>query len=655
MDGLRAHVDNTRADVMRTLAAVQQNLVAVGNSFQSHCERIDQQMEQRFGQIRNEIHEQNNNITSMQSEINELRQLLGAVRAETPSATQAVPAGGNGFDRKVDTSIIVLRSRDPVPRQNALTGFMPVLDAANIDATDVEIEGDPIAKRFQVRFKGAHGYATRRASQTLSAMRTLGPNPDWMQLTAKTATNANTPLYVSSDKNPFQIQREIGLKLLRAAIEQEYTGRRFYSDKVKGELSLNWKVFVRITPVPGVGEPPNIEWARNHIDALGLDRAKLSEIAARVFAREEAQNPGLGYADWRGSQDRVWTSLFSSLTEIELSDPTRASIATSSTSVIDRLFVSLPGWVATHMHATGYTKGQVEILNHRGLSDHVGIAVDLRPAPPKDPKQQPIPNAIFQSPVFRQYVQSHLDVVDLSLYDPPYRLQIYKNLLRDAARFTRQAPGAIETLYACLWWVLEGGTLGYDFNFLLGAFLPKGSKATKCQIVPLSGPFTPALAALYQQKLRSLVVDWSEFAVVPNLLYLGTWMGPNAEEKTRAPTAGRAAAPGVPAMADLEGQPAAAAAPAEAPAAEPAGAPAAAPAGPPVPEEPPAAGRAAPSWAEKAAAARRAVPAERAAPARSADAPARQPRAEEARSARTAAAGPRRRFGVRLRTRLATG
>eukprot|EP00959_Pyramimonas_sp_CCMP1952_P147667 3090099-Pyramimonas_sp.AAC.1 len=62
MDGLRAHVDNTRADVMRTLAAVQQNLVAVGNSFQSHCERIDQQMEQRFGQIRNEIHEQNTKI-----------------------------------------------------------------------------------------------------------------------------------------------------------------------------------------------------------------------------------------------------------------------------------------------------------------------------------------------------------------------------------------------------------------------------------------------------------------------------------------------------------------------------------------------------------------------------------------------------------------
>ena len=56
--------------------------------------------------------------------------------------------------------------------------------------------------------------------------------------------------------------------------------------------------------------------------------------------------------------------LFSSLTEIAIEDPTHYSVATSSTAVLDRLFVSLPGWVVTQTHATGYTNGQVEILNH---------------------------------------------------------------------------------------------------------------------------------------------------------------------------------------------------------------------------------------------------------------------------------------------------
>ncbi|CAK0820607.1 unnamed protein product, partial [Prorocentrum cordatum] len=203
------------------------------------------QMEQRLGQIRNEISEQNSKISNVQSEIAELRQC--------PERSAQKP---------------------PVPRKLFLL-------AANIDATDVDIEGDPIAKRFPLRLKGVDGYASRRVNQTLGAMRALGPNPGLMQFTAKTTTNADASLYVSRDKNPFQIQREISLKLLRSAVEHEYPSRPFYSDKQKGELSFSWKAFARITPRTGLGEAPQIEWAKNHIDSLGLDKAKLSEITTK--------------------------------------------------------------------------------------------------------------------------------------------------------------------------------------------------------------------------------------------------------------------------------------------------------------------------------------------------------------------------------------
>eukprot|EP00959_Pyramimonas_sp_CCMP1952_P044995 940031-Pyramimonas_sp.AAC.1 len=108
-------------------------------------------------------------------------------------------------------------------------------------------------------------------------MRTLDPNPGWMQLTAKTASGGGTPLYISSDKNPFQIQREreSRLNIIRAGLEQVYPGEKFYSDNVKSEPSLKWK------------ELPLAGWTKNNIDAAGLEKSRMAVCAENHFNKAE--------------------------------------------------------------------------------------------------------------------------------------------------------------------------------------------------------------------------------------------------------------------------------------------------------------------------------------------------------------------------------
>ncbi|CAK0892623.1 unnamed protein product [Prorocentrum cordatum] len=287
LEDLRQHVDNTKAEVKRSLAAVLAGLASVGNSFTSHCQTLDLQMERRLNQINEEIRVQNTKITALQEDVRDLRQLLGAVRAEKPEVTAAAAGGNGGFERKTDSTIVTLRTKDAVPKQSALVGFQPVLETANIPTEDVDIEGDPLSKKFQIRFKGAAGYATRRVNQTLSAMRALGPQGGWRQLTAKTATNGDAPTYVSSDKNAFQIQHEIGLKRLRGGLEELCLAGDSIWIKSKARC-LNWEVLVRLTPKPGQSEPPLLEWAKNHIEAAGLDKAQMAAKCESLFSQAAA-------------------------------------------------------------------------------------------------------------------------------------------------------------------------------------------------------------------------------------------------------------------------------------------------------------------------------------------------------------------------------
>ncbi|CAK0834404.1 unnamed protein product [Prorocentrum cordatum] len=64
-------------------------------------------------------------------------------------------------------------------------------------------------------------------------------------------------------------------------------------------------------------------------------------------------------------------------------------------------------------------------------------------------------------------------------------------------------------------------------------------KTCKCFIAPLSGPFSEELAEIYRQAIAQLVPSWANFVDVPNLKYLGMWVGPNTFAKSWAGPLGK--------------------------------------------------------------------------------------------------------------------
>eukprot|EP00959_Pyramimonas_sp_CCMP1952_P272960 5705922-Pyramimonas_sp.AAC.1 len=53
-------------------------------------------------------------------------------------------------------------------------------------------------------------------------------------------------------------------------------------------------------------------------------------------------------------------------------------------------------------------------------------------------------------------------------------------------------------------------------------------KVARCKVVPLANRFSPVLCEQVKAAIKLWIPCWSSFAVVPELLYLGLWLGPAA-------------------------------------------------------------------------------------------------------------------------------
>eukprot|EP00959_Pyramimonas_sp_CCMP1952_P245099 5122371-Pyramimonas_sp.AAC.1 len=91
----------------------------------------------------------------------------------------------------------------------------PLLADAQVAATSdsVDLEGEALAQRFVLRFKGDTGLASRRANKVLGAMR-IGPS-DWRRLACRTPGGEPVEVSIGPDKNRSQITHELALKKLK--------------------------------------------------------------------------------------------------------------------------------------------------------------------------------------------------------------------------------------------------------------------------------------------------------------------------------------------------------------------------------------------------------------------------------------------------------
>lgn len=122
--------------------------------------------------------------------------------------------------------------------------------------------------------------------------------------------------------------------------------------------------------------------------------------------------------------------------------PTRADPGAGLMSRIDRIYISIPGWILLRMDVRAWAEEDPLWLHLRGISDHAPVFMRIAPRRRQQHSAKRIPQWIAAT---AEYQRRLLDLEraaklnDLSLWD---RLAMQKLLIREAAERTLRQAGA---------------------------------------------------------------------------------------------------------------------------------------------------------------------------------------------------------------------
>eukprot|EP00959_Pyramimonas_sp_CCMP1952_P164749 3443871-Pyramimonas_sp.AAC.1 len=68
-------------------------------------------------------------------------------------------AASGGFDREIGPTVIMVRTREVMPKATIARAVQPWLEDSNLGEGEFSVEGGPADKRFQIVVKGVRGYA----------------------------------------------------------------------------------------------------------------------------------------------------------------------------------------------------------------------------------------------------------------------------------------------------------------------------------------------------------------------------------------------------------------------------------------------------------------------------------------------------------------
>eukprot|EP00959_Pyramimonas_sp_CCMP1952_P409942 8591335-Pyramimonas_sp.AAC.1 len=194
---------------MGSIQAMQASLTALSSTMGEHCASIDKAVEKRMVKVETEVRVHDTRIGKLEKEVEELRNLLGLMRREEPPPK----IEGGGFDRPVDHTIIVVRTQVPLPKQTVGHALQAWIDDSNLQADEYELQGDAVAKRFQIQIRGQAGYAARKVNMAIGALKMPGRGGGWREFSAVPPTGGPAArINVGPDKNPKMVARELGCK-----------------------------------------------------------------------------------------------------------------------------------------------------------------------------------------------------------------------------------------------------------------------------------------------------------------------------------------------------------------------------------------------------------------------------------------------------------
>ncbi|CAK0840302.1 unnamed protein product, partial [Prorocentrum cordatum] len=158
-----------------------------------------------------------NRFEKVEAEIGELRRALDLDRAAAP----APKAVDSSFNRRVDPTVSVVRSKLAIAQFRAESALDEWLARWNIDSSDYSFKGDPTGTSVTLQMLGAPAHAVRKVQQFLGNARLL--NNEFRRFQGKGATNETVEIFVGADTDPSMVKSTANLAaegIDRASVEQ---------------------------------------------------------------------------------------------------------------------------------------------------------------------------------------------------------------------------------------------------------------------------------------------------------------------------------------------------------------------------------------------------------------------------------------------------
>ncbi|CAK0862371.1 unnamed protein product, partial [Prorocentrum cordatum] len=137
------------------------------------------------------------------------------------------------------------------------------------------------------------------------------------------------------------------------------------------------------------------------------------------------------------AQGAKWSKLVALLTEFTSDEPTHYDANTHSVSALNRLWVSLPGWIICQIHAVPRVQGLPEALAEKGVSDHAAQSCSNSQGATKPVEYQQIPRHIFESEAFQDLLNSVTRQLGFESRSPPGQIELFKWAVKEVARGIR--------------------------------------------------------------------------------------------------------------------------------------------------------------------------------------------------------------------------
>ncbi|CAK0898986.1 unnamed protein product [Prorocentrum cordatum] len=188
-------MDTAVRSLQAQVATINNGLANLSNQVTSPFEAIQKQVEVRIATVEGTVNQHTPEINSLKMQISRLQTLLGDIQSERPTPKPI----DQSFNREIDPSILAIRSRNVIPKQNMLNALKPWLERNNLAESDFVIEGDPASKKFSVRIGGSRSYAERKVAQCMSSLKRTDGQCE--RFAALDVDGQHSELFISGDKN----------------------------------------------------------------------------------------------------------------------------------------------------------------------------------------------------------------------------------------------------------------------------------------------------------------------------------------------------------------------------------------------------------------------------------------------------------------------